>query len=148
MFVASRLAYEHKLHVELTKDNAPWVDLLVSTEDGTQGVGVQVKVARDAVRYRGRGQNRKPSFYEWETGKRLMTVDNPNLLVVLVDLKQWRETPDYFIVKVQQIQKYYQHWQTNNVGKDPGRWIYKPDLLEIEPLKNEARPLLEHMLGS
>ena len=38
MFLASRLAYEQQLHVEVTRDNAPWINLLVSSPDGVRGV--------------------------------------------------------------------------------------------------------------
>src|SRR4028119_1738089 len=38
MFLASRLAYDQQLHVEVTRDNAPWIDLLVSSPDGVRGV--------------------------------------------------------------------------------------------------------------
>jgi hypothetical protein len=122
MFVASRLSFEYQLHVELTRDNAPWVDLVVSTEDGSCAAGVQVKAARDAVRMRGREKEKYPSHYEWETGKKLMMEARPDLLVVLVDLKEWREMPDFFVIQAREIQAYYQQWQAEHPGKDPGRW--------------------------
>jgi hypothetical protein len=145
MFVASRLSFEYQLHVELTRDNAPWVDLVVSTEDGSCAAGVQVKAARDAVRMRGREKEKYPSHYEWETGKKLMMEARPDLLVVLVDLKEWREMPDFFVIQAREIQAYYQLWQAEHPGKDPGRWIYKPGVQELDILKNDPTPLIDRL---
>ena len=46
--------------------------------------------------------------------------------MVFVARKEWREMHDFFVVQAREIQAYYQQWQAEHPGKDPGRWIYKP----------------------
>lgn len=53
--VASRLAYDG-FHVSVTFGNAPFVDLLASSADGTATAAVQVKTTDYAGRTRGRGE--------------------------------------------------------------------------------------------
>ncbi len=75
----------------------------------------------------------------------MMTDARPSLLVILVDLKEWREMPDFFLVEARRIQAYYERWQSEHPGKDPGRWIYKPRAEEIDTLRNAPTPLLERL---
>jgi hypothetical protein len=83
--------------------------------------------------------------YEWETDKKLMSEGRPDLLVVFVARKEWREMHDFFVVQAREIQAYYQQWQAEHPGKDPGRWIYKPRAQEMDILKNDPTPLINRL---
>ncbi len=142
MFLAARLAYEQKVHVEVTRDNAPFIDLLVASPDGVQGVGVQVKAAGQAAR-----QNKsedRPHEYQWDVGKKLVERANPELLVAFVDLKEWTAMPDYYLVPASVIQEHFRSWMAAN-GREPGRWRYHVTPDRIEHLRNAPNPLLERL---
>ena len=143
MFLASRLAYEYQLHVEVTRDNAPWLDLLVAAPNGVKGIGVQVKVTEEAGRYRKKALD--PHQYQWDIGKKLGKYAHPELLVALVDLKKWRELPDFYLVTASQIQAHFENY-IQEQGKEPVRWRYHVDPGEIVHLRNNPTALLEHVV--
>ena len=60
-------------------------------------------------------------------------MNNPNLWFAFVDLKEFQELPDTFIVPSKIISAYFE-------GGDPETWTrarYHPRLDEIEPYKNK-----------
>ena len=91
-YVAAVLAYE-RLHVGMVRQGGQSIDLLVSTADGSRSTTIQVKS-------RGRAHKKRKDGvivgYDWFIGKKVFDQD-PALLYVLVDLKEWAEcTPDVF----------------------------------------------------
>ena len=145
MFLASRLAYEQQLHVEVTRDNAPWIDLLVTSPDGVQGVGIQVKVTEKAAR-----QNKsedRPHEYQWDIGEKLVKRANPALMVALVDLREWKTMPDYYLLPASEIQEHFRSWIAAN-EREPGRWRYHVAPDRIEHLRNDPTPLLRRLRGT
>lgn len=142
MFFAARLAYEHRLHVEVTRDNAPWIDLLVATPDGVSGVGVQVKATEKAGRQNKRES--EPHEYQWDVGEKLGKHASPDLLVALVDLKEWREMPDFYLVTASLIQEHFRKFIEER-GREPSRWRYHPKSSEIAHLRNDPTALLERL---
>jgi hypothetical protein len=50
-----------------------------------------------------------------------------------------------FVVQARKIQAYYQQWQASHPGKDPGRWIYKPGVQEMDILMNDPTPLIDRL---
>jgi len=105
-FLASRLNAEG-FQCAPTLGNAPNVDLLVSRIDGSALVSLQVKTTMDGLRWRGRGDGKKPHHYEWDIGWRDARLYIPTLLFALVDLKKFAELPDVFIVPSKVIADYF-----------------------------------------
>jgi hypothetical protein len=94
-FVAARL---NAMGLQCAPGNVPSVDILVSNLDGSKLVSLQVKTTMYAMRERGRGEHKKPYEYQWAIGWKSARLDNPNLFFALVDLKEFAELPDVFIV--------------------------------------------------
>jgi len=131
-FVAAKLSFLG-FHSVPTTRNVPGPDLLVSNLSGSKGLAVQVKTTGDGIRTRGRGDNKQRHHYEWEIGWSSAKAKNSNLFFALVDLRNFKELPDVFIVPSNVIAKYFK-------GGDPKVWIrarYHPLLKEIEPYKNK-----------
>lgn len=130
-FVAARLSWL-KLSAVPTTRNAKGPDLLVSNLSGSKAVSIQVKTTEDALRTRGRGSAKKAHHYEWEIGYASAQLNHKNLFFALVNLKQFEELPDIFIVPSSIIFKYFE-------GDDPKvytRARYHPELDMIERYKN------------
>jgi hypothetical protein len=130
-FVAARLSFLG-FHAVPTTRNVRGPDLLVSAIDGSKGISVQVKTTMWAMRTRGRGRNKKPHHYEWDIGWGSAREKHRNLFFALVDLKNFEEMPDVFIVPSNVIFRYFD-------GGDPKTWPrarYHPDIAEIEPYKD------------
>ncbi|HOX46072.1 MAG TPA: hypothetical protein PK668_20890 [Myxococcota bacterium] len=130
-FTAARLTYLG-FHAVPTIRNAHGPDLLVSNLDGSKLVSIQVKTTGWAARNRGRGEARKLDHYEWEIGWKNARLDHRRLFFALVDLKDFQELPDIFIVPSKVIFEYFD-------GGDPTTWTrarYHPEVAIIEPYKN------------
>jgi hypothetical protein len=106
-FVAARLN-AMGLQCATTFGNVPSVDILVSSISGAALVSLQVKTTNDALRERGRGDERKPHHYEWDIGWKCARLNIPNLFFALVNLKNFAELPDVFIVPSNIIATYFQ----------------------------------------
>lgn len=141
-FVASRLSFLG-FHAVPTTRNVRGPDLLVSSIDGSKGLSIQVKTTIWAMRTRGRGNSKKPHHYEWDIGWPSARENHLNLFFALVDLKEFQDMPDVFIVPSAIIFKYFE-------GGDPNTWPrarYHPEIAEIDPYKNKW-DLLETALTS
>ena len=116
-----------------TFGNVPSVDILVSSIDGSAVRSLHVKTTMYAVRERGRGDERKPHHYEWDIGWKSARLNIPNLFFALVDLKEFAELPDVFIVPSNVIAAYFE-------GGDSQVWrrarYHTDDLEELFPFKN------------
>jgi len=109
-FVAARLN-AMGLQCAATFGNVPSVDILVSSISGSALVSLQVKTTNYALRERGRGDERKPHHYEWDIGWKCARLNIPNLFFALVDLKEFAELPDVFVVPSNIIATYFQAGQ-------------------------------------
>lgn len=98
-----------------TFGNVPSVDILISNIDGSALVALQVKTTSYALRERGRGTERKPHHYEWDIGWKSARLNIPNLFFALVDLKDFEQLPDVFIMPSSVIAAYFE-------GGDPKIW--------------------------
>ena len=130
-FVAARLSFLG-FHAVPTTRNVPGPDLLIASIDGSKTASVQVKTTAWAMRTRGRGNSKKPHHYEWDIGWSSAREKHSNLFFALVDLKEFKETPDVFVVPSSVIHKYFE-------GGDPQTWRrarYHPEIAEIDPYKN------------
>jgi len=106
-FVAARLN-ALGLQCAPTFGNVPNVDILVSNIDGSTLVSLQVKTTVWGMRERGRGDEKKPHHYEWDIGWKSARLNAPNLFFALVDLMNFDELPDVFIIPSQIIATYFQ----------------------------------------
>ena len=96
--VASQLA-QQGFHAAVTFGNAPSVDILVGSKDGSSTISVQVKTSHWALRTRGRGSNKHPHHYEWDVGEKSAKLNQPDLFFAFVDLKLGKEElPEVSIV--------------------------------------------------
>jgi hypothetical protein len=132
-FVAARLS-AMGLICAPTFRNVPTVDLLVSDENGSLSISLQVKTAWFAMRERGRGEQRRPHHYEWSMNWKSARLNVPNLFFAFVDLKEFTELPDIFIVPSSVVSTYYE-------GGDPETWKwprYHVDVEKLAPYKNEG----------
>jgi hypothetical protein len=128
-FVASYLSFL-RFHAVPTTRNVSGPDLLVSSLNGYKSLTLQVKTAKWASRTRGRGKAKKPDHLEWDVGPSSAKLNNPNLWFAFVDLKDFEELPDIFIVPSKVVFAYFKY----------GRWSrfrYHPLLKEVEPYKNK-----------
>ena len=139
-FVASYLAYLG-FHAVPTTRNVAGPDVLVSALNGARSLALQVKSTVWAMRTRGRGGNKKPHHYEWDIGWGSAKINLPKVFFTLVDLKDFTELPDVFVVPSRIIFEYFE-------GSDPTEWRrarYHPEIDEIERYKNNWK-LLETAL--
>ena len=130
-FVAARLSYLG-FHAVPTTRNVRGPDLLVSNNDGSKGVSVQVKTTAWAMRTRGRGDQKKPHHLEWDIGWSSAKIKSVRLIFALVDLKDFEDLPDVFLVPSRVIYEYFEEG-------DPKTWRrarYHPEIEEIEQYKN------------
>lgn len=133
------------LHTALTSGNAPYVDLLASSQRGKKLVGIQVKTTESAVRLQGpRNGPKVPHHYDWAVGRKVAMDAPDDLLVALVDLKMLDAVPDFYLVPVPVLRSYFQdHIQRK--GAEPKYWRYMPRPEEIEHRRNDLAPLLERL---
>jgi len=107
-----------------TFGNAPYVDVLVSAPDGHRTVTIQVKTARYATRFRGRGDDKVPYELQWPVGYKAATTSFPTLFFALVDL--WGlepdTVPDVYIVPSRFVKSFCAAW----VDKVPWVRIHVP----------------------
>lgn len=94
-YVLSALGYP----VAMTRGGSPTVDLMVGDLNGHDALMIQVKTSNWARRNFKRDANK--NRWEWDVGKKAMSLRGDNLLYAFVDLK-WKEStpedPDVFIV--------------------------------------------------
>jgi hypothetical protein len=83
-------------HASGTMGNAPYIDVLVSSEQGDRSVAIQVKTTEHAMRHRGRGDQRKPDHVEFPLGRKAALLNRPGVLFAFVDLAIW--TPKQVVV--------------------------------------------------
>ena len=96
--VASQLA-QQGFHAAVTFGNAPSVDILVASQDGSSPISLQVKTSHWALRNRGRGSRKEPHHYEWDVGEKSGKLNQRSLFFAFVDLKLGTgNLPDVFIV--------------------------------------------------
>lgn len=132
--VASQLA-QQGFHAAVTFGNAPSVDILVASRDGSSTISLQVKTSHWALRNRGRGSKKQPHHYEWDVGEKSGNLNQRDLFFAFVDLKLGKgELPDVFIVPSSRIFAAFDSAYFKS--EIPRRWRWHPRLDEIEGYKN------------
>ena len=128
-FVASQLTFQN-FHAAITFGNAPMVDVLVSRADGAASLALQVKTTGWAMRTRGRGKNKRPHHYEWDAGYKAAHTARKDLFYAFVDLKEFKTTPDVFLVPSGFLVKWFEPY---GVLK---RYRFHPSVQEMEQFTN------------
>jgi hypothetical protein len=137
-FVAARLS-ALGLICAPTFRNTPKIDLLVSDETGVAFVSLQVKTAMWALRERG-GQ---PHHYEWAMNWTSARLDVQNLYFALVDLKEFEELPDIFIVPSHTVSAWFVE---QNATPETWSWPrYHPSVEILAPYKNNFARIFQHL---
>jgi len=139
-FVAARLSAMNLICAP-TFRNTPNVDLLISDLTGSVTLSLQVKTAVWAMREQGRGNQKKPHHYEWSMSWRSARLNNANLFFALVDLRNFEQLPDVFIVPSAIISEYYK-------GGDPETWKwprYHESVENLAPYKNAWDIISRHL---
>lgn len=141
-YVMSQLAIRG-FHASCTFGNAPFVDILVSAEDGRKTLTLQVKTAYDAVRYRGRGANRAAHHLEFTLGARLAKTKQENLVAAFVDMKAAEDgaTPDVYLVPSKVVFKHCRDWV------DDVKWVrfHTVDMKQLLPYKNRWKIIADRL---
>lgn len=152
-FVAAKLN-ALGLHCAPTSGSAPSVDLMVSNEDGSRTIALQVKTTRRALRYRGRGEDKVPYECQWEIGEKCARLDSPGLWFALVDLKaedenssDFTELPDVYLVPSRVICRHFAEIvrQYDAAGKKLIRWRYHKDVESLKRYRNAWQSLLTQL---
>lgn len=85
-YVMSRLAYE-SVHASATFGNAPYIDIIASSEKGNKQISIQVKTAHFARRTTGRGTNKQWTGLDWALSYKAASLNIDNLFYAFVDLE-------------------------------------------------------------
>jgi len=131
--VASQLA-QQGFHAAVTFGNAPSVDILVASPNGSSTISLQIKTSHWALRTRGRGSKKQPHHYEWDVGQKSAYLNQTDLFFAFVDLKLGKcELPEVFIVPSQRVfdafdKPYFKSGTSRS-------WRWHPGLKEIEEYK-------------
>jgi hypothetical protein len=78
-------------HASGTMGNAPYLDILVSSEDGERSLALQVKTTEHAMRLRGRGEQKQPHHLEFPLGHKAARLNRPGVMFAFVDLAVWSD---------------------------------------------------------
>lgn len=143
-YVMAELAFQN-IHASCTFGNAPYVDILASAPDGSRTLAIQVKTAFNAVRRRGRGEERKPDHLEWPIGRKIAQIASPSLFLALVDAKKCKGAPDIYVVPSTFIRDHFEgrleelKWVRLHIGlKEMDRfknnWTLVREALGYEPV--------------
>jgi len=103
--------------VALTRGGSPTVDLLVGDLSGENAVSIQVKTSNWAYRFF--KTKPKRNHWEWDVGKKALTLKGESIIYTFVDLK-WDDhkivKPDVFVVPSNVV--------ANFLGKDWSRYMF------------------------
>jgi hypothetical protein len=78
-------------HASCTMGNAPYLDILVSSEEGERSLALQVKTTEHAMRHRGRKDQRKPHHLEFPLGHKAAKLNRAGVMFAFVDLAAWSD---------------------------------------------------------
>lgn len=111
-FIAYRLSCLG-LVAALPRGGALGVDVLVSNQDGSKTLSIQVKTTDWAMRTRGRGANKVPFELQFPLGRKSGKINNDNLVFAFVDLKgidNFDTQPDVYLVPSSVVFAYCNSW--------------------------------------
>jgi hypothetical protein len=129
----SKLAI-NEIHASCTFGNAPIVDIIACSSDGSKSISIQVKTAFEAKRTRGRGKDKKLHHLEFTLGHKAAIYNSENLFFAFVDLDQdWSEIPNptVYIIPSTFIFNYHKGW-----SEDLSWLRFHPEIGEINQFKD------------
>lgn len=129
-YVMYKLAM-NQIHASCTFGNAPHVDILASSIDGSKSVAIQVKSSTCAIRWRGRGKIKKVDHLEWNLGYSAAKTSFENLFFIFVDLEDdYSGGTTVYIAPSSFIFNYCKPWV------DDVKWVrLHIPIIEMEPFK-------------
>ncbi len=132
-YVMYRLTAEG-FHASCTHGNAPNIDILVSSADGSRFVSIEVKTTEYALRLRGRGAAKQAHHLEFPLGARAAKLNNPLLVIAFVDLRglPGEHIPDVYLFPSAFVARFCKDWV------DSARMVrFHIPIADAEPYKNE-----------
>jgi len=121
-------------HAACTHGNAPTVDILVSSVDGTRRVNIQVKTSRYATRFRGRGNAKTVSKLDFTLGHAAARVNRKDLFFAFVDLTSHARLgrTDVYLIPSEFIFNWCKGWV------DQVKMVrFQPEIAVVDPYLNE-----------
>lgn len=98
-------------HASCTHGNAPYLDILVSSEDGDHNLAIQVKATEYALRHRGRGQSRQAHHLEFPLGYKAAKLSRSGVLFAFVDLAAGPSGgPTVYLVPSAEVARFCAPW--------------------------------------
>lgn len=142
-YVMSILAYEC-VHASATFGNAPYVDIVASSEKGDKQISIQVKTADFARRTSGRGANKRWTNLDWALSYKAASLNVENLFFAFVDIggehtdqnrDHWQPT-GYVVPSTALSTEFCKHWTEAawrlKIGVDAMEpWKERWDLIKI-----------------
>ena len=131
------------IHASCTYGNAPNVDILVSSADGSRTVAIEVKTTEHALRMRGRKEAKAPDHLEFPLGRRAAKLNHPNLVLAFVDLRAFSpdSDPDVYLYPSTVVAELCAPWV------DTVRMVrFHPPVASTEPYKN-SWDIVRRVLG-
>lgn len=98
-FVAAELSRRGYV-ASISLKNTKGIDILVSSEDGSQTRAIQVKSSSDSNR-------------SWMLSNKAENDFNDNLFYIFVNLKSLQDRPEYYIVPIKVVSKYVKESHAN-----------------------------------
>jgi hypothetical protein len=133
-YVAYCLAIRH-LHAAITMGNAPHVDILVASPDGSGSLSLQVKARWSGCRCKWYGHE----VWQWDVGAGAVGLHSPTLWYAFVEFENQVDVrPTVFLVP--------SLWVADTIRADWTRMIY-PLKIECEKLCKERWDLIPKFLA-
>lgn len=122
-YVMAQLAAQG-LHASATLGNAPFIDVLVASADGSKSASIQVKTSRFAQKWR-KNDTGTPHHYEWDLGHKVKNIPASDFFFfVFVDLRieYWNcaaadrlRRPDIFVIPLEVVRKWYLEYASESL---------------------------------
>jgi hypothetical protein len=139
-YVMSQLAVR-EFHAACTHGNAPSIDIIVANKAGSRSISIQVKSARNAMRWKGSAGNKAPNKLDFTLGYKATQFNSPALFFAFVDFLNSNEArPVTYLVPSTWVHGFCRSWAT------PDKMVrFQPDIGMMAEFK-EAWHLLDKAL--
>ncbi len=120
----------------LVREGSPTIDLLASNIDGSRTISIQVKTTENAMRTRGRGNNKAPYELQFPLGHKAVENAVPSLIFCFVDLHGLNpeSPPDVYVIPAKVLIEHYKekdirqhsyfrlHWRIEEMEQYKNNW--------------------------
>lgn len=143
--VMSELTF-HGYHAAATHGNAPNFDILVCTPKGEDVLAIQVKSSPYATRYRGKGNDKKPTFLDFPFSYHAGKIRSEKVLFAFVDFGVPENCkPDIYFIPSIETSNWCADWIDQFNGKmvrfkQPLEWMasYKNNWSSLDRYKDRT----------